>query len=251
MKSHIYRIIKNKLTIIIFTIIILIPCVDISLLLVTNTNYHPAFAFFLSGTSVGHASQMILLWFLPIYFLLLCSDDSIQDYKTGYYHILISKVGRKKYCLEKIFTSFVVSFLTMFSSLLINFLLVQIFFFKGTFKNDLDQIKFPDNSLYTFSMAHPYVAIMLFSIICCIMSGFVGALGSSLSLFFRNKKYAYPASFFIWFLLILKKNSLMLLFQPFTEYGFNVLFPILCLSIFIFLVIISSIILYEAKYNES
>lgn len=59
MESHIYRIIKNKLTIIIFTIIILIPCVDISLLLMTNTEYHPAYAFFLSGTSVGHASQMI------------------------------------------------------------------------------------------------------------------------------------------------------------------------------------------------
>lgn len=95
MESHIYRIIKNKLTIIIFTIIILIPCVDISLLLMTNTEYHPAYAFFLSGTSVGHASQMILLWFLPLYFLLLCADDSIQDYKTGYHYILISKVGRK------------------------------------------------------------------------------------------------------------------------------------------------------------
>nr|AAA22587.1 type-II membrane binding region [Bacillus subtilis] len=44
---------------------------------------------------------MILLWFLPLYFLLLCADDSIQDYKTGYHYILISKVGTKNIVWKK------------------------------------------------------------------------------------------------------------------------------------------------------
>ncbi|MEC1624683.1 hypothetical protein P9E08_04740 [Bacillus mojavensis] len=251
MKSHLYRISKNKLSLLIFCIVLLIPCIDIFLLLSTHTMYHPAFAFFLSGTSRGHAAQSLLLWFLPLYFLLLCSDDSIQDYKTGYRYILISKVGKTKYCLEKIVTSFIVSFLTMFLSLVINFILAEIFFFNGSFKNDLDQISLPDNFLYTVSMDHPYLAIMFFSIICCVLAGFSGALGASISLFFLDKKYAYTTCFFIWFSLVLKKESLMYLFQPFTEYGFDVFLPIFIFSVSVFLLIIILITIYEAKFNEN
>ncbi|MFC1286486.1 hypothetical protein [Bacillus paralicheniformis] len=251
MKSHIYRIAKNKLSLLIFLIMIFIPCIDIVLLLLTNTNYDPTFAFFLSGASRGHAAQMILLWFLPLYLLLLCADDPIQDYKTGFYQVLVSKVGRKKYCTEKIMTSFLISFSTMCVSLFINFIMVHILFFNGTFKNDLEQIKFPDNLLYTFSMSHPYYAILLFSIVCCMLAGLIGALGAGVSLLFRDKKYAYPACFFIWFLLVLKKKSLVYLFQPFTEYGLDVLLPILITSVSIFFILIFIIIIYQVKYNEN
>lgn len=251
MESHIYRITKNKLSILIFFIVLLIPCIDVFVILSSHTKYHPAYAFFLSGTSIGHAAQMILLWFLPLYFLLLCSDDSIQDYKTGYYNILISKLGRRKYCIGKVLTSFIISFSTMIFSLLINFILVQIYFFNGSFKNDLDKIAFPDNSLYTFSMSHPYIAVLFFSIICSIMAGLVGALGASISLLFLDKRYAYPACIFTWFLFVLKKDSLMYVVQPFSEYGFNVILPALFFFTFIFLIIIIAIIIYKVNYNEN
>ncbi|MCR8872002.1 hypothetical protein MRBLBA21_005031 [Peribacillus frigoritolerans] len=257
MQSHLYRIIHNKLSWVIFSIIILIPCIDAFQLLLlkfqlgNEVEYHPAFAFFLSGSTRGHAAQMILLWFLPLYFLLLGADDAIQDYHTGYRYILISKVGRWKYCLEKLQTSFFVSFSTMLSSLLVNFILVFLLFNGGTFKKGLNGINSTDNLLFTISMNHPYVAVLGFSLVCCVMAGFSGLIGSSVSLFFLDRKYAYTASFFIWFLLVLRPSSIMYLFQPFTEYDFNILVPILSTSLIIFLIIPVLIIIYEAKYNEN
>lgn len=238
-----------------FILILIIPCVEVFQLLLmkfqTGTDFHPAFAFFLAGSSRGHLAQILLLWFLPLFFLLLGSDDVIQDYRTGYRDILISKVGRKKYCLQKYIVSFSVSFITMFFSLLVNFLLVSVFFANGTYTKGLSQIELPNNSLFTMSVAHPYLADLSFALIACIFAGFAGLIGASVSLFFLDKKYAYTAAFFIWFLLVLKENSLMFLFQPFAEYGFNVLIPILLLALAVFTIVPFIIFIYEVRYNES
>ena len=54
-----------------------------------------------------------------------------------------------------------------------------------------------------------------------VFSGLAGTLGLSASLIFREPKYTYPAAFFTWFVLIILNNSMMNVFQPFTEYGFH------------------------------
>jgi Protein of unknown function (DUF2705) len=253
--SHVHRIMNNKLSRLIFIIILLLPCVDFVQLLVmkyqSHLELHPAFSFFLAGSTRGHASQILLLWFLPIYFLLLTSEDAIQDSETGYRNILISKMGRKKYCLEKLATSFSVSFITMFISLFLNFILVYIFFRNDTYMRGLNKIELPNNELFTLSIAHPYLAVIGFSLVACVMAGLAGVIGSAFSLFFLDRKYTYIAAFFIWFVLILKKNSTMFLFQPFAEYGFDTLIPVLLLAMALFILIPFVIFIYEVKYNES
>ena len=252
--SHFQRIVRNKISIIAFIILLLIPMFEIAQLLIYQQNsqetYHPAFAFFLSSSSIGHAPQILLLWFLPIYFLLLGADDAIQDYKTGYRNILISKIGKRRYFLEKIFTSFTISFISMFISLFINLILVSIIFAKGTFSKGLMEMKLDGNTLFNLSVAHPFVALTLFSIVSCILAGLAGTLGASTSLFFVDKKYAYAAAFFIWFLLVLNKQSLIYLFQPFTEFGFNVLLPIFLLAIGVLITIPLIVFFYGVKFNE-
>ena len=191
-------------------------------------------------------SQTILLWFLPLYLLLLGSDNAIQDYQTGIRNAFISRMGRKKYYLEKMITSFFIAFMTMFISLLVNLILVSIFFRNGMSNKGFTV---PNNFLFSISIEHPYLAVFFFSLICCILAGLVGLLGAGLSLFFLDRKYSYSAAFFIWFFLVLREDSLMYLFQPFAEYGFEVLIPILLIAITIFISIPALIFFYEVKYN--
>ncbi|RLQ94883.1 DUF2705 family protein [Falsibacillus albus] len=253
-KSHIIRISKNRISMLAFLLILFIPFIEIIQLLTYQQNsaevYHPAFAFFLSGSSIGHAPQILLFWFLPIFLLLLGADDAIQDRQTGYRNILISKVGRKRYFSEKLTTSFILSAGAMGASLLLNFLLTAIIFAGGTFSKGLLDINDSGNTLFELSIGHPYAAIACFAVLVCIIAGLIGMVGASASLFFGDKKYAYTAAFFIWFLLVLKKNSIMFLFQPFAEYGFHVLIPILMLAVFVFVTIPLLVYVYGVKFNE-
>ncbi|WP_297989711.1 MULTISPECIES: DUF2705 family protein [Anoxybacillus] len=253
--SHMYRILKNKRSWLSFCIVLCIPFFEIAQLIMYQRNsnevFHPAFAFFLTGSSIGHAPQIMLIWFLPIYFLMLVADDPIQDYQTGYRYVLISKIGKKKYIFHKMFISFILSFFTMCIALVVNFIFVSIIFSGGTFTKGVMELNIEGNALFQFSVNHPYAAIFIFSFVSCFMAGLAGLLGSSMSLFFLDRKYAYAASFFIWFLMILKRNSIVYLFQPFTEYGLDVLIPTILLAWFIFLVISTFVFVYEVKYNES
>ncbi|MFH0346690.1 hypothetical protein ACHADS_09025 [Bacillus vallismortis] len=254
MKSHIDRILHSKKSIIIFFIITIIPLIDAAQIYITEqqygVKYHPAFAFFLAGMTRGHAMQIILLWFLPIFLLILFADDGIQDSETGYRKILISKMGKKSYLVEKMTTAFIVSSMTIFISLVINFAVVNILFNGGTYNNGLSDIDIPQNLLYTQSMANPFVTDIIYIFIASFISGLCGIMCASVCFFFREKKYAYTAAFFIWFLLVLKKNSLMFLFQPFTEYGYVVVLPILSLVILVFVMVPFILFIYEVKYNE-
>ncbi|AIM15978.1 hypothetical protein HW35_06285 [Bacillus sp. X1(2014)] len=252
--SHIQRIVRNKINLTAFIIILLLPMLEIVQLLIYQQNseetFHPAFAFFLSSSSIGHAPQILLLWFLPIYFLLLGADDAIQDYKTGYRNILISKIGKKRYFLEKLITSFSISSIAMFITLFVNFILVSIIFANGTFSKGLMEMELEGNKLFNFSIEHPFIAITVFSVVSCILAGLAGTLGVSASLFFLDRKYAYASSFFIWFLLVLNKQSLIYVFQPFTEYGFDVIIPIFLLAIGILITIPLIVFIYGVRFNE-
>lgn len=249
--SHMYRIFKSNLSKSIFLFILLIPTLEIiQIFLQTSSVPRPNFAFFLAGISRGHIFQIILLWFLPLYFLLIISEDSIEDYKTGYSNILISKIGKKAYYKEKIMSSFLISFITMFIALIINLLLVNLIFYRGTYYPQ-EGVILENNLLFTFSMKYPLITNFIFIIIASILAGFSGVIGASFSLFFKDKKYAYATTFFVWFVLVIKKNSLMYLFQPFAEYDVDVLLPILIASILLFILISVSVYIYEVYFSEN
>ncbi|HAA8153708.1 TPA_asm: hypothetical protein GHO66_14655, partial [Listeria monocytogenes] len=95
MKNQFTYLINNKTTQGMFILILLIPCIEIVQLYIMlkpdAVNIHPAFAFFLAGSSRGHITQILLLWFLPVLSLLLGADSSIQEYQTGVRNIIINK----------------------------------------------------------------------------------------------------------------------------------------------------------------
>ena len=63
-----------------------------------NYAYQPDCAFFLCGNSVGigHIFQGLYLWLIPLYCLVISSNDCLMDQERGYDNILISRIGKRK-----------------------------------------------------------------------------------------------------------------------------------------------------------
>lgn len=254
LNSHLCRLRHNKMTWLLFAVIILIPFIEILLVLkqtaLSSESYHPSFAFFLSAASIGHAPQIILLWCLPLYLLLLGVDDAVQDAQTGYKFILITKVGKKKYIQEKMITAFIMSFFVMLTSLLINFVILLIIFHDGTFMKGLENAHLEGNILFNWSIANPYLTVLIFILVASILAGFCGLVGAALSLLFKDKKLAYTMTFFTWFMLVLNKKSLMLIFQPFSEISLPTFITIFSTALIIFIIISIVVYIYEVYVNE-
>lgn len=252
MKSQFSKVLRNKLSRIVILAIIFIPCVEIIQLL--SADYYDglylANAFYLSASTLGHVTQIILLWFLPLYLLVICSDDPIQDKKTGVRDIWISKSGKKNYFFVKITTSFIVSFSVIFLTLAINFLINSLFFDMAGFSsvNNYDGVL--GETLLKKQVESPYLSIFLFSLVTSFFAGLIGAAGTCFSILTYDKKITYPVTFAFWFILIANKGSVMLLFQPFAEYGLETLVPIFFTSIIAFLILYILTYLHEVKINE-
>ena len=77
---------------------------------------------------MGHFTQILLSFILPLYFLLLYADSYTTDRNSGYLKCLIMIVGKKEYYKTKFKIAAIVPSVIMFFSLLLNFLLCIIFF---------------------------------------------------------------------------------------------------------------------------
>lgn len=251
-RSHFERLKKNRFFLICTIILLFFPSVEIiQIFLHINKGGsvpEPLYAFFLAGYSNFGMLQSILFWFLPIYLMLLVADDSIVEFKTGYYNIIMNKCTKRSYCLEKVVTSFVVSFLIIFFALLLNLLLVSLFFSSGTY-NIYEGLDLTGNSFFEACLKHPFITDILYLILVSLIAGICGSLGAACSLFFKDKKYAYVVTFAMWFILVMQKKSLMLLLQPFNEYPLSDLLEILISYLVIFFGSIAILLKCEIK-NE-
>ena len=251
-KSHIERLKKSKFFLICTIILLVFPSLEIiQIFLQINKGGsvpEPLYAFFLAGYSNFGMLQSIFFWFLPIYLMLLVADDSIVEFKTGYYNIILSKCSKRTYCLEKVVTSFFISFMVMFFALLLNLLLVNLIFRNGTY-NIYEGLDLTENYFFEVCLNHPLITDVLYLVLVSLITGICGSLGAACSLFFKDKKYAYVVTFAMWFILVMQKKSLMLLLQPFNEYPLSDLLEILISYLVIFLGSIAILLKYEIK-NE-
>lgn len=252
--SHLRRIYKNNYFKLFMLFLLLLPSVEIAFHIYPIVTFgapvpNPYSAFFLAATTRGHIIQAIYLWLLPLYFLIFASGDTVQDYKTGYSSILISKIGKRKYFREKIFVSFWVPFFIMFFSLILNLILCHVLFKGGTY-SPTEGLEIPKNILFTASIQHPFLADLGFLLVTSLFAGLSGIIGASFSFLFKKNEYVYPSAFLLWFLLVLKKDSLMLLFQPFAEYDFKVLIPIFLIAVVIFILLWVISYIVEVKCRE-
>ena len=228
-KSHLKRILSNPIKVFILLLLLIFPSMEVFQLMqqldgleLTRSIYT---LFFLSGAGRGHLFQVIYLWLLPLYLLIVVGDDSCIDEKIGYKYTLMSRVGKNKYLREKWRTSFGIAGVVMFVSLLCNVILVCLVFnTRCSDKYLIDNMQ--GTTLESIYIKYPLLSYFAFMLIASIISGLLGLLGAVVSTTFRNKKYSYAIVFLMWLIFIVMDDSIMLVLQPYIEYPLDILIGI-------------------------
>ncbi len=184
----------------------------------SNWIIHPAKASYLSGSSEGHLTQIILLWLLPLFALNLFSDRYISEYSRGYVNAILARTSRKKYYFGKIITSFIIPFGVYLICVLVNFGLTQIVFYEGyNFKGM--EVFSEQGGWFAFMYESPNLAYLIYALATAVAAGLCGVICQCVA--FLTKKYVitYLITFFIWMAMVMMDDSITYLMQPFTEYG--------------------------------
>lgn len=223
---RIFKSTKGRLIILLMFLLPLIDFIqhiynDIILLGSFDPENHPAFTSFLSGSTMGHFTQILLSFILPLYFLLLYADSYTTDRNSGYLKCLIMRVGKKEYYKTKFKIAAIVPSVIMFFSLLLNFLLCIFFFHSGSSFGGMEEYYHDMNKWFIFGYNHPYIYYFIYIITYCFVCGLCSVLGLCFSIIFRNHYIAYPVSFFVWIIQAIFPYGVGNSIQPFTEYGFN------------------------------
>jgi len=251
-KSHLKRIIYNPLKVLVIGMMIVFPSLEVFQLIyqlkdfeLTRTIYK---LFFLSGASRGHLFQIIYLWILPLYLLFVVSDDCCTDEKNGYKYILLSKLGRKKYLTEKWKISFILSFSIMFISLILNMILVYIFFASRCSDIYLSQeMMGTTDVLKNIFINYPLLSYFVYIFIASLITGLLGMLGAVISTIYRNRKYVYAITLLVWLVFIVKNDSIMLIFQPYIEFPLDMLVRIFGTFLIVCIIFLIGAMIYEKK----
>jgi hypothetical protein len=240
-KAFFERIYKNKMIAVLMMVIILFPSLDILRHLypfLVGFGGHitdPRVATFLASTSGGHILQSIMLWFLPIYLLPLVAGACIEDTQTGYRNILICKIGRQTYRKTRLAMGFILPFSMLLVGLLINMALVQFFNLAKETHYPMEADAAPMILLLAQSIIHPTIANLGFILVMAFYAGLISLLGTALAMAIPNRKMVYLLTFTCWFIPMVQKESLVLLFQPFAEYDYGTLIPILVYTLCLYL----------------
>lgn len=256
MGHQIQRILHDRVKFFFIILLLLLPSMEILQYLWdvfksgTEVLPMPMYATFLAAQTRGHVLQSLLLWFLPLYLLIISGEDSLEDYRLGYKNILLGKMGKAKYIFTRFRFSFICGSFIIFFGLLLNFMLVQIIFHHGTGTPPYelyDVNNMPDSNLYLQSIQHPLVANISFILTTSLLAGLINVVGTSLAIVLHDKKIVYALTFTVWFGLILPKNSLMYVTQPFAEYDYSVLAPVFLWTTCFYLMIIVASYFWEVK----
>lgn len=253
LRFYISRILHNKIKLFFICLILIMPSLEI-IQIVFDVIYfglprpNPNYVTFLAGYR-GHVFESIMLWFMPLYLLIITAEDSIEDYDIGYRNILISKIGKKNYYLNKLVGSFAVAFVIVLVALLIDIILLHTLFSGGQ-DMPVDPNDSPENLLYTISNAHPITANIVFAVVTAFLSGLISMVGAALAIVVHNRKIVYSVTFLLWFIPVLLKTSLMLVVQPFSEYDFDDLIPIFLSVSVSYIVIVAVVTVWEVKFEE-
>ncbi|WP_249596370.1 hypothetical protein [Peribacillus frigoritolerans] len=253
MNSYYYRLTNNKKTKFIVICIVAIVIIDIFILIgnVLESWIMPHLATFLAASSLGHMMQILLIWFLPIFLLIMCADSYIQDYKTGYRYIVATKKGRYSYYKTMLLGNMSFAFLVMVGCLLLNMIIAYFVFMNGEFDMGLSPDLSPENPLYTFNNKMPAVTNVVYIIIFGFYTSLCAGMATVLSWCFPDIKYTYPLSFVIWFSQILGLNySLAMIIQPFNEVTLEAFILIFFRSTILFLAVITVGFMYKVKSDE-
>lgn len=255
MRQYMSRILHDKRKLFFAMVLIALPILDVvQIVSETNRGFEmpkPEFATFLSLYTSGtnHLLHKLMFWFLPLYLLMICVEDSIEDTDIHYKAMLICRMGRKKYYCSKMRNTFFCAAGIVFVSLLLNYILVKLLFSQGTFIKFVTPSAY-DAALYILNYGHPVAANIVYIFLTGFLAGLIACVGTALALSVHNRKAVYGITFFLWFVPVMMKNSLMLVIQPFMEYDFHVVIPTLLLVVIGYVMIIVVAYVVERKYEE-
>ena len=183
---------------------------------------HPAYASFLSRSTHGHSTQIMLLWLLPFMVLNLISDRYIWEKNKGYSNIMLSRGTKKKYILSKYMASFLIPFIVFSLSLLLNFIIAQVIFRTG---NNFMGIEVLFNIKYGkwfyLEGKYPNLIYLLYIFVTSCLAVMCGLITQSLAFISKRYTITYILGFFIWMWLQTTPYNLTYATQPFIEYGFE------------------------------
>lgn len=213
---------------------------------------HPCYAGFLNGHSIGHIAQAIYVWLLPLVILLLYSDLYIHERKNGMDLVYRSKIGSKKFLAKKIKCSFLLSALLAFSTITINFIVIMIFFRKGTDMRGAEQlVGYGAEPFFEWQFYHPYLTYLVFSLLFVVLVGACGAMTQALAILIKDIKGTYMISFMIWiFQFALGEDNLSVAMQPFTEATPKQIIIAFCRQLIISIVCVIIVVYRGRKYEE-
>ncbi len=229
MKFSVYieRILRDKIKLAFIIFLFLIPLLDIGQIL--RDLYfawgqgweaeppEPRYAAFSALYTVGtnHMLHKIMFWFLPIYLLIIVGEDSLEDQDVGYSIILKSRMSRKQYIVGKAKNSFLLSFLIVFMSLMLNYILLQLIFDQGGHIGQSIEGA-PDDQIYVIGYYHPVAANLANILMTAILSGLIGLIGTALAMCLHDRKIVYGITFLLWFTFVLLDDGLMIILHPFS-----------------------------------
>ncbi|AFS01351.1 hypothetical protein [Lentilactobacillus buchneri] len=182
---------------------------------------NPPTAAFLAGNSSGQFLQIILIWFMPIFIIMITLQRIIERTHGGSNYLLSTRMGT----LDKFFVrSELVQFFIFSTFYMIlfgcDFVVAIILFHKGTsFMGMEDSAKY--SHLLHLEIEHPYVAYILFVIIVSLAFGLFSVVIYVLALSIRKTILVYPISLGLWIFMIALPYSSSYFTQPFIEYDWN------------------------------
>ena len=213
---YLKRILNNKVKLALILFIFFLPVTVILTSLKNISNggsvWLPDLAAFLT-TPEGGVCQSLISGYLPMYFLLIAADDCIEDYKTGYKNLLITKWGKNRYFWFNIVKGLVIGFCVILLSLALNMIMVHVAFAGGSYTAFGHYEEFMQ-----FVMITPFWDNCIYILLLSFMSGIVGMGGVALSLALHNRFLVYPITFILWYLPSAVTVSVRYMFTPFTEY---------------------------------
>ena len=189
--------------------------------LVLKWSCTPASAAFLSATAHGKPLQKIITWMLPLLLLLLHCDKHVKEEKYHYYQLLRARCSDKKIFVNKMLFAAIVGFVVPCIGLLINFGPCQWIFREGLYQHESAK-----GMIWFLSAAHPNIAYMCYIFIFCGCSALYSASIIALSYIFKHAFMLYIVSFGLWYMQIMSSKSLVLIIQPFIEFGPSYLIPV-------------------------
>lgn len=212
---------------------------------------HPASGAFLSSVTEGHIYQMMYEWLLPVYLLLIYSDKTIEETRSGYFSLMMMKQGKQKFLKTKFLCAFIIGFMIVFVTLCINYFILIVILHGGQDFQGMLSGDFPTHFIFTFSMKYPYVTYFLYICTSSILAGGCAMICTSLSMIFTQYRYLYLAAFLVWYLQITAKNSLTYITQPFIEYDWQYVLPALGRFIIIWWIIVLAGYFYRMRKDET